>query len=54
MADVELIIRKNRSTLVVGNVVLKDQDGNIIKPANVAPSTTARGLQRRSDEPMSL
>jgi CDGSH-type Zn-finger protein len=32
MAEVELIIRKNGSTLVVGDVVLKDQDGNIIKP----------------------
>jgi len=32
---VELTIRKNGSTLVVGDVVLKDQDGNVITP----PST---------------
>ena len=35
MAQVELTIRKNGSTLVVGDVVLKDQDGNVITP----PST---------------
>jgi CDGSH iron-sulfur domain-containing protein 3 len=34
MADVELIIRKNGSTLVKGVVVLKDQDGNVITPPN--------------------
>ncbi len=32
MAQVELIVRKNGSTLVVGDVVLKDQDGNVIVP----------------------
>ena len=32
MAQVELTIRKNGSTLVVGEVVLKDQDGNVITP----------------------
>ncbi len=32
MASVELIIRKNGSTLVVGDVVLKDQDGSVITP----------------------
>ncbi|HEX2137051.1 MAG TPA: CDGSH iron-sulfur domain-containing protein [Microvirga sp.] len=32
MAEVELIVRKNGSTLVVGDVVLKDQDGNVIVP----------------------
>ena len=35
MAEVDLIIRKNGSTLVKGEVVLKDQDGNVITP----PST---------------
>ena len=35
MADVELIIRKNGSTLVVGDVVLKDQDGTIITPPRI-------------------
>src|SRR4051795_2853181 len=34
MAEVELIIRKNGSTLVKGEVVLKDQDGNVITPPN--------------------
>jgi CDGSH iron-sulfur domain-containing protein 3 len=32
MAQVELIVRRNGSTLVVGDVVLKDQDGNVIVP----------------------
>ena len=32
MAQVELIVRKNGSTLVVGDVVLKDQDGSVIVP----------------------
>ena len=35
MTGVELIVRKNGSTLVVGDVVLKDQDGNIITPPRV-------------------
>ena len=35
MAGVELIVRKNGSTLVVGDVVLKDQDGNVITPPRV-------------------
>ena len=34
MAEVELIIRRNGSTLVKGEVVLKDQDGNVITPPN--------------------
>jgi CDGSH iron-sulfur domain-containing protein 3 len=32
MAQVELIVRRNGSTLVVGDVVLKDQDGKVIVP----------------------
>lgn len=32
MAAVELIIRRNGSTKVTGDVVLKDQDGSIITP----------------------
>ncbi len=32
MAQVELIVRKNGSTLVLGDVVLKDHDGNVIVP----------------------
>jgi CDGSH iron-sulfur domain-containing protein 3 len=30
MAQVELIVRRNGSTLVFGGIVLKDQDGNVI------------------------
>jgi CDGSH-type Zn-finger protein len=32
MAIVELLIRRNGSTKVIGDVVLKDQDGTIITP----------------------
>jgi CDGSH iron-sulfur domain-containing protein 3 len=32
---VELIIRKNGSTLVKGEVIIKDQEGNVIQPPNV-------------------
>ena len=32
MAQVELIIRKNGSTQVIGDVVIKTQDGQTIKP----------------------
>jgi CDGSH-type Zn-finger protein len=32
MAEVELIIRRNGSTKVIGDVVLKDQEGNVIEP----------------------
>jgi CDGSH iron-sulfur domain-containing protein 3 len=35
MAEVELIIRKNGSTLVNGDVIIKDQDGNVIQPPKV-------------------
>lgn len=34
MAEVELIIRKNGSTKVVGEVILRDEDGNIITPSD--------------------
>ncbi|HUZ67904.1 MAG TPA: CDGSH iron-sulfur domain-containing protein [Beijerinckiaceae bacterium] len=32
MAAVELIVRKNGSTQVIGDVVIKDQQGNVITP----------------------
>ncbi|GAC1332139.1 MAG: CDGSH iron-sulfur domain-containing protein [Beijerinckiaceae bacterium] len=32
MAEVELIVRKNGSTRVIGDVTIKDQDGNVITP----------------------
>ena len=32
MAQVELIVRKDGSTQVKGDVVLKDQNGNVITP----------------------
>ena len=34
MASVQLIVRKNGSTQVIGDVELKDQDGNVITPPN--------------------
>src|SRR5829696_9132957 len=58
MAQVELIVRRNGSTLVVGDVVLKDQDGNVIVPPKLpfalcrcgrrGPSRSATALIRGS------
>ena len=48
MAKVELIIRKNRSTFVNGDVVLKDQDGNITQPPKVPFSLCRFGASNTS------
>jgi CDGSH iron-sulfur domain-containing protein 3 len=47
---VELIIRKNGSTLVNGEVILKDQDGNVIQPTKVPFSLCRCGAS--NDEPL--
>jgi CDGSH-type Zn-finger protein len=31
--DVELLVRRNGSIKIIGEVILKDQDGNIITPS---------------------
>jgi CDGSH iron-sulfur domain-containing protein 3 len=38
---VELVVRKNGSTLVTGDVIIKDQDGNVIQPPK-APFSLSR------------
>ena len=46
MTNVELIIRRNGSTKVVGDVVLKDQDGNVISPPSIPFSLCRCGASK--------
>jgi CDGSH-type Zn-finger protein len=46
VAEVELVVRRNGSTLVKGDVVIKDQDGNVIQPPTVPFSLCRCGASR--------